>query len=217
MTIIKHPTNPAIFVGTPDEFGLAVEGDFSAAGHWIASVNGVEQDLMCLDSEQAMREGERVFALATGPIARSNAEVTETHPPLMQVATQDLAVLKRQEKLQQLNIALQGLWDGLNVTPRYVERVEPIDPRDDEIHFTFSLEEEDIADQLIRAARRALASFGAEYWLPHYHPRAAQFRQEEHMQFKVRKSLIVSHLYWGVSFILCEPEEGYSLVEDHQP
>lgn len=98
MTIIKHPTNPAIFVGTPDEFGLAVEGDFSAAGHWIASVNGVEQDLMCLDSEQAMREGERVFALATDPIARSNAEVTETHPPLMQVATQDLAVLKRQEK-----------------------------------------------------------------------------------------------------------------------
>lgn len=150
------------------------------------------------------------------PIASAAEAAAKSHPPLMQVATQDLAVLKRQEKLQQLNIALQGLWDGLNVTPRYVERVEPIDPRDDEIHFTFTFEEEDIADQLIRAARSALASFGAEYWLPHYHPRAAQFRQGEHMQFKVRKSLIVSHLYWGVSFILCEPDEGYSLVEDHQ-
>ncbi|MBX4139555.1 hypothetical protein K1567_27090 [Pseudomonas sp. S5F11] len=217
MTIIRHPTNPAIYVGTPEEFGLAIEGDFSAAGHWIASVNGVEQDLMCLEPQQAMREGERVFALANDPIARASAESAKTHPPLIQVATQDLAVLKRQEKLQRLNVALQGLWEGLNITPRYVERVEAIDPRDDEIHFTFTFEEEDIADQLIRAARRTLASFGAEYWLPHYHPGAAQFRQEEHMQFKVRKSLIVSHLYWGVSFILCEPEEGYSLVEDHQP
>jgi hypothetical protein len=61
MTIIKHSTNPSIFVGTPDEFGYAVEGDFSAAGHWITSVNGQERDLLCLDAEQAMREGERVF------------------------------------------------------------------------------------------------------------------------------------------------------------
>ncbi|MBO8305175.1 hypothetical protein [Pseudomonas aeruginosa] len=150
-------------------------------------------------------------------IATAGASAANTQPPLMQVATQNLALLKRQEKLQQLNVALQGLWDDLKITPRYVERVEPVDSRDDEIHFTFTLEEEDIADQLIRAARRALASFGAEYWLPHYHPRAAQFRQGEHMQFKVHKSLIVSHLYWGVSFILCEPEEGYSLVEDHEP
>jgi hypothetical protein len=126
-------------------------------------------------------------------------------------------IMDQQNKLQRLNAALQGLWDDLKIIPRYVERVEPIDPRDDEIHFTFSFEEEDFADQLIRAARRTLASFGPEYWLPDHHPHAAQFRQAEHMQFKVRKSLIVSHLYWGVSFILCTPEEGYSLTEDTQP
>ncbi|MEB0222046.1 hypothetical protein [Pseudomonas sp. AB12(2023)] len=151
------------------------------------------------------------------PIAAAAVAAAKSHPPLMQVATQDLAVLERQEKLQQLNVALQGLWDGLNVTPRYVERVDPIDPRDDEIYFTFTYEEEDLADQLIRAARRTLASFGPEYWLPDYHHRAAQLRQGEHMAFKVYKSLIRSHLYWGVSFILCKPEQGYSLVEDTQP
>lgn len=69
MTIIKHPTNPAIFVGTPDEFGLAVEGDFSAAGCWITSVNGQEQDLLCPDAEQAMSEGERVFEVEASSLA----------------------------------------------------------------------------------------------------------------------------------------------------
>ncbi|MNF34348.1 hypothetical protein D3C85_798250 [compost metagenome] len=125
--------------------------------------------------------------------------------------------MDQQKKLQQLSETLQGLWDDLKLTPSYGERVEPIDPRDDKIHFTFTFEEEELADQLIRAARRTLASFGPEYWLADYHPSAAQFRQGEHMQFKVRKSLIVSHLYWGVSFILCAHEEGYSLVEDTQP
>lgn len=74
MTIIQHPTNPAIFVGTPDEFGLAVDGDFSAAGHWIASVDGNEQDLMCLEPEQAMREGERVFELKNHAATQANYE-----------------------------------------------------------------------------------------------------------------------------------------------
>jgi hypothetical protein len=124
--------------------------------------------------------------------------------------------MDQQMKLQQLSEALQGLWDDLKITPSYVSRVEPIDPQDDEIHFTFTFEEEDVADQLIRAARRTLASFGPEYWLPEYHLGAAQYRQSEHIQFKIRKSLIVSHLYWAVSFILCAPEEGYSLTEDTQ-
>lgn len=124
--------------------------------------------------------------------------------------------MDQQTKLKQLSKALKGLCDDLKLTPSYDERVEPIDPRDDLVHLTFKLDEEEQADQLIRAARRTLASFGPEYWLPEYHPRATNFRQCEHMQFKVRKSLIVSHLYWGVSFILCAPDEGYSLVEDTQ-
>lgn len=124
--------------------------------------------------------------------------------------------MDQQMKLKQLSEALQGLWDDLKLTQSFGERVEPIGPLADEIHFTFRHDEEDLADQLIRAARRTLASFGPEYWLPDYHPGAAKFRQSEHIQFKVRKTLIVSHLYWGVSFILCTPEEGYSLVEDTQ-
>lgn len=123
----------------------------------------------------------------------------------------------QQAKLRRLSESLQGLWDNLKLTPTYSERVEPIDPTGYEVHFTFTFDEEDLADQLIRTARRTFASFGPEYWLPDYHPSAAQFRQAEHIQFKVRKSLIQSHLYWGVSFILCAPDEGYSLVEDTQP
>ncbi|MBV7547487.1 hypothetical protein KW849_14440 [Pseudomonas sp. PDM26] len=125
--------------------------------------------------------------------------------------------MDQQKKLLQLSESLQRIWDDLKLTPSYSERAEPIDPRDDEVHFTFTYEEEELADQFIRAARRTLASFGPEYWLPDSHPLAAQFRQDGHIQFKVRKSLIVSHLNWGVSFILCDAEEGYSLVEDTQP
>lgn len=125
--------------------------------------------------------------------------------------------MDQQQKLHQLNGHLQGLYADLGIPHHFTERVESIDPRDDMIHLTFTHGEEDHADQLIRAARRSFASFGPEYWLPDNHPGAAQFRHTEHMQFKVRKSLIVSHLYWGVSFILCGPDEGYSLVEDTQP
>ncbi|MBD9427951.1 hypothetical protein IB232_21680 [Pseudomonas sp. PDM15] len=124
--------------------------------------------------------------------------------------------MDQQIKIQQLSNALEEICDALNISPSYLERVEPLEPQGDHIHLTFMFEEEELADQLIRAARRKLASFGPEYWLPDYHPGAAQFSQTEHMQFKVRKSLIVSHLYWGVSFILCAPNEGYSLLEDTQ-
>lgn len=125
--------------------------------------------------------------------------------------------MTQQKKIQELNVALQMLWADLKLTAIFKERVEPISQNDDHIHFTFTYDEEEDVDQLIRAARRTLASFGPEYWLPDSHTGAAQFRQGEHIQFKVRKSLIVSHLYWGVTFVLCAPEEGYSLVEDTQP
>jgi hypothetical protein len=118
--------------------------------------------------------------------------------------------------LQQLNEALQELWGDLKFSTSYIERVDPIDPRQAEIHFTFTFDEEDLADQLIRAARSKLASFGPEYWLSDSHVGAAQFRQDGHIAFKAHKSLILSHLYWGVSFILCAPGESYSLVEDSQ-
>lgn len=124
--------------------------------------------------------------------------------------------MDQQIQLQKLSKALEVICDALNLSPSYLQRVEPLEPRSDHIHLTFTFDEEELADKLIRTARRKLASFGPEYWLPDYHPSAAQFCQTEHMQFKVRKSLIVSHLYWGVSFILCAPNEGYSLLEDSQ-
>jgi hypothetical protein len=120
-------------------------------------------------------------------------------------------------KLLRLSDSLQALCADLKLDPRYAARVEPIGPRDNQVHLTFTFAEEEQADQLIRAARRTLASFGPEYWLPNSHPQAAQFRQDAHIQFKVRKRLIKSHMYWGVSFILCDPEEDYSMVEDIQP
>lgn len=118
--------------------------------------------------------------------------------------------MSRPEQLHQLKESLQRLCAGLQIV--YAERAD--DPLDDEITLTFTYGEEALADQLIRAARVTFASFGPEYWLPDSHPAAAQFRQSEHLQFRVCKSLIVSHLYWSVSFILCDPEEGYSLVEN---
>lgn len=123
--------------------------------------------------------------------------------------------MDHQKTLLQLSSALQVLWEGQNISPLYRERVEPIDSRSDEVHFTFTFDEEGVADQLIRAAR-SLASLGPESWLPSDHPLAADFQQGEHILFKVRKSLVVSHLYWAVSFILRSPDEGYSLVEDVQ-
>ncbi|HBN8046990.1 TPA: hypothetical protein ACG5BG_002993 [Pseudomonas aeruginosa] len=103
--------------------------------------------------------------------------------------------MDRQQKLHQLSDRLQALCADLNLGALYADRLEPIDPRDNEIHLTFALAEEEQADQLIRAARRTLASFGPEYWLPDSHPQAAQFRQDAHIQFRVRKSLVQSHLY----------------------
>lgn len=79
----------------------------------------------------------------------------------------------------------------------------------------FAYEEEETADRLIREVRRSLASFGPEYWFPNYHAAAALFH--EHLQYRVRKCFIQSSLSWMVSFILCGPEEGYSLVEECQP
>ena len=125
--------------------------------------------------------------------------------------------MPQQNGIQELKVALQKSWAGLNLTAVFEERVEPVSQNDDHIHFTFDYDEEEQVDQLIRTARRTLARFGPEYCLPESHRRAAQFQQDEHIQFKVRKSLIVSHLYWGVTFMLCGPEEKYSLVEDTQP
>lgn len=124
--------------------------------------------------------------------------------------------MDQRDKLGLLDDALQQVWARLELDIAYAERVEPVGPRDDEIHFTFNFSEEDTVDRLIRAARRTLASFGPEYWLPDDHPQAADFRQSGHLAFKVRKCLIRSHLYWGVSFCLCEADEGYSLIEDTQ-
>ncbi|HBP4970067.1 TPA: hypothetical protein L5627_006005 [Pseudomonas aeruginosa] len=125
--------------------------------------------------------------------------------------------MDRQNKLHLLNEHLKELYSGLDIDGDYSRRADPLDQRAEQIHLTFTFHEEGHADSLIRAARQSLATDGPEYWLPDYHPGAAQFRQTEHIQFKVRKSLIRSHLYWGVSFILCAPEEGYSLLEDTQP
>ncbi|MFU4911794.1 hypothetical protein ACM7ZU_29960 [Pseudomonas aeruginosa] len=122
-----------------------------------------------------------------------------------------------QSKLHLLNEHLKKLYAGLDIDGDYSRRVDPLDYLAGEIYLTFTFHEESYVDNLIRAARQSLASFGPEYWLPDNHPGAAQFRQSGHIQFRIHKSLIRSHLYWGVSFILCAPDEGYSLLEDTQP
>ncbi len=112
MTIIKHSTNPAIFVGTPDEFGLAVEGDFSAAGHWIASVNGQETDLMCLDAEQAMREGERVFEAEAHSLAyTAEAEAALAASRVVPNSDEQKEIELIQSKLTVLREAIDALVD----------------------------------------------------------------------------------------------------------
>lgn len=112
MTIIKHSTNPAIFVGTPDEFGLAVDGDFSAAGHWIASVNGQETDLMCLDAEQAMREGERVFDAEARSLAyRAEAEAAMAASCVVRNSEEKKETELIQSKLTVLREAINALVD----------------------------------------------------------------------------------------------------------
>ncbi|MFG8764943.1 hypothetical protein ACEOVB_29560 [Pseudomonas aeruginosa] len=125
--------------------------------------------------------------------------------------------MNSQSKLYLLNEHLKELYGSLGIDGNYSQRVDPLDERAGEIYLTFTFNEEEYADSLIRAARQSFASFGPEYWLPDNHPGAAQFQQSGHIQFKIRKSLIRSHLYWGVSFILCAPDEGYSLLEDTQP
>lgn len=116
-------------------------------------------------------------------------------------------------RLHQLQEHLQALCSDLQID--YAERAD--DPRDDEINLTFTYEEEAQVDRLIRAARVSFASYGPESFLPESHPGAAQFHQSEQMKFRVHKSLILSHMYWSVSFILCGQEEGYSLLENAQP
>lgn len=60
MARIQHSTNPDIFVGTPEEFGLATTGDFSCSpDDWIASYKGTELDLICNTPEEAFAEAER--------------------------------------------------------------------------------------------------------------------------------------------------------------
>lgn len=121
--------------------------------------------------------------------------------------------MSRPSEIEQLRAGLQAVWRDLNLSPAFADRLDPDVVRDGEINFLFALDEEDKADQLIRGARRTMASFGLEYWLPHYHPLAAHFGHEGHLQYKVHKSLYVSNLQWMVSFALCGPEEGYSFVE----
>lgn len=181
-----------------DDNGWTIAQYHSPADTWL--VPGSESEFSDDDWQEIEQE----------PIQMPDAAVT----PL---GSTKVPNMDQQQMLHQLNGHLQGLYADLGIPHQFTERVESIDPRDDMIHLTFTHGEEDHADQLIRAARRSFASFGPEYWLPDNHPGAAQFRHTEHMQFKVRKSLIVSHLYWGVSFILCGPDEGYSLVEDTQP
>jgi hypothetical protein len=63
MARIQHPTNPDIFVATPEEFGIAITGDFSLSPtDWIASVKGRELDLVCESPEQAFADAERYCA-----------------------------------------------------------------------------------------------------------------------------------------------------------
>lgn len=112
-------------------------------------------------------------------------------------------------KIQLLQSNLQQLCSELGIN--YAEHADP--PTDREIYLAFRYEEEGLADKLIKEMRIRYASFGPEYWLSKCHPGGFLFRDEEHLQYRVDKSLITSHLYWGVSFILCEGEEGYSLQE----
>ncbi|MDG1581022.1 hypothetical protein [Pseudomonas sp. GOM6] len=121
------------------------------------------------------------------------------------------------DRLNSLQKNLLSTFEALGIGSSFEARAEPIQAGDDHIHFTFTFAEEELVDRLIRTARSSFASFGPEYWLPDSHPGSAQFQQDNHLQYRVLKSLIQSHLYWGVSFILCGPNEGYSLVETTQP
>jgi len=123
-------------------------------------------------------------------------------------------IMSQQNEIQELDEALQSIWVSSKLTPSYAER---LGLHDDHIHFIFSYEEEEQVDQLIRAVRRTLASFGPEYWFGGGSSVAAQFRDCEQINFKVRKSFIVNDLSWSVMFVLCGPNEGYSLVEDTTP
>ncbi len=116
------------------------------------------------------------------------------------------------EQLQQMKERLQNLCEGLGIV--YRERAD--DPCDGGITLTFTYAEEDVVDQLIRTARKSLASFGPEYWLNDSHPGAAQFRHTDQIQYRVWKCFLVAHHYWSVTFYLCDPSERYSLLEDSQ-
>lgn len=113
-------------------------------------------------------------------------------------------------KIQQLQGHLQALCPTLGID--YAGHADA--PVDGHIYLAFPYEEEDVVDKLIREMRIRHASFGPEYWLANNHPGGFLFRTEEHLQYRVVKALIISHLYWGVSFILCNEEEGYSVKEE---
>lgn len=152
MTIIKHPTNPAIFVGTPDEFRIAVEGDFSAAGHWIASVNGQEQDLLCLDAEQAMREGERVFEAE----ARSLAYTAEAEAA---IAASRLATSSgEQTEIELIQSKLTVLRDAINALEDQAATVQVCLDPDVVSRYDLSTARIDLADRC-RNVIRAAGSF----------------------------------------------------------
>lgn len=117
--------------------------------------------------------------------------------------------------IQRLKNHLELLCNELEIN--FAERAEQVESNDKNVHLTFTYDEEDQVDKLIRSARTSIASFGPEYWLPEHHPGASRFLQSAHMPFKVRKSLVRSHLYWAVTFTLIDAETGYSLLEDTQP
>lgn len=117
--------------------------------------------------------------------------------------------------LQQLHKQLQKLCLSLGLN--YTERADAVDDRREEVHLTFTYDEEDQVDRLIRAARVTMASFGPESFLPESHPNTKQFRHSEQVHYQVHKSLILSHMYWGLTFTLCSPEDRYSVTEDTQP
>jgi len=120
------------------------------------------------------------------------------------------------KQLGALNERLRSVFVDLGVGASFDGRSEQIQPGDDRLHLTFTYAEEDLVDQLIRTARKRFASSGPEYWLPCTHPGSKQFEHENPVCFRVQKSLIQSHFYWGVSFILCSSDEGYSMVENTQ-
>ena len=126
-----------------------------------------------------------------------------------------MAELTSLEKLHSLRDRLKTICTDLQIN--FTNRVEPIDPRDDQIHLTFTYDEEADVDRLIRAARISFAAFGPENWLSESHVNAVLINQSERISYHVYKSLITSHMYWGVSFILCGPDECYSMLEDIQP